>query len=121
MSNNTFDDFVGTAKKCMDYAARKTSEAIDYSKKRIEKAQINNEIRSKYEALGRITYRMSEDKALDESKKIKTLIYEISKLKEDLADIDEILKTKSDSVFCQQCGSANDKSADYCSKCGKQL
>lgn len=115
----TFDDTMSTARKCFDAAAAKTGEAVQLSKRYIEKAQVNNRLNSLYERLGKAQY-LTETGIKDEREIIEELIEQIGDTREELSKANERYKEMK-SMRCSYCNKKNMPKSLYCSGCGEKL
>lgn len=114
-----FDNLMNDAKVVFDKVAVKTNEAVEYSKTQVERVQLKNKIREKYQYLGKLCYDMHES-GQDETGAMKTIIDEIKKLKSELTAANQTVNAKQASV-CAFCGEKNDGGNVYCKKCGEKL
>ena len=55
-----FDELLSTTKNVASTAGKKTDEAVKISKLKVKKAQINSDIKAKYEKLGAMIYQMAK-------------------------------------------------------------
>ena len=114
-----FDNIKAGAKDILDKAAAKANEAIDYSKTQIDRGQLRAKIKEDYCKLGKICYDM-HDAGDDRTGEMKQIISEISDLKAKLEEADAAVNAKK-TKECKFCGTANDATSDYCTKCGEKL
>lgn len=117
--NYKFDNFISDAKVVFDKVAEKTNEAVEYSKTQIERIQLKNKIREKYQELGKLCYDMHES-GQDETGNMKNIIDEIKELKKELVSANESVNAKQAKV-CAFCSEKNDGGNLYCKKCGEKL
>ena len=116
----TIYDILNKAKSVAEAAGKKTSDFIELSKLRLEASDIEKDIASMLEGLGRLIYdaRKSGDDisfVVDESfSKLDDRFEELKKLR---IKIDEY----GSRVRCSHCGAANADDAVYCKKCGKSI
>jgi ribosomal protein S27AE len=114
------DEVINKAKKVADVAGKKTDDAVQYSKLKIKEAQLNGDIRNKFEKLGSLIYQMakSDDKNNDE---FDALIAEIDECYEKLSDIDGKIDELKNEVTCPKCGKKTKRENEFCPKCGEKL
>ena len=117
--NYKFDDLMNDAKIIFDSVADKTNEAVKYSKTQVERIQLKNSLRERYQTLGRLYYAMSESGS-DETSNMCVIIEQIKKLKSSINLAEECVNAKKSKV-CGFCESKNDAGDLYCKKCGEKL
>lgn len=115
-----FEDAVLGAKEIGATVGKKTEVVIDVARLKVSAAEINKEIRKRYEALGRIVY---ESEKADND--IKGIIVECSKsidaLYSRLDDVKERAARLQEKRYCKGCGAMVDNKALFCSRCGEKL
>lgn len=117
---DTFDEFLDKARGLVDLAGKKTGEAVEFAKLKLNHAQLNGEIQKTYEKLGAFVYKFK--KSGDENDElIATCVNEIDGLIAQLDAIDVKINEIRSAVKCRQCGAVNDDEAVYCAKCGAKL
>ena len=117
---DTFDDFIGKAKNLVDLAGRKTSEAVEIAKLKMNRMQVNSEIQKTYEKLGAFVYKFR--KTGDENNElIDICVNEIDGLLEKLNEIADKINEIKAAVRCPECSAVNDDEAIYCAKCGAKM
>lgn len=115
-----FEDVVVRAKAVAESAGKKASEVMEVQKLKVTAAQIESEIKSKYEVLGKLTYHSEkEGKCCKEA--CKTLAEDIEQLQAQLAVIKEKIYRLKNIVCCPNCRAINAKDAIYCNKCGTRM
>lgn len=110
-----FDDVVVNAKSAASVVTKKAGELFDLSKLRISLASLRGELNKQYQALGEAVY--NNDPA-DEIEAIKA---EITIVKENISDIENVLANAKNTVTCPACGEKLNKNAQYCSTCGTAI
>ncbi len=115
--NKNLDGLINGSKKAFDFVGRKTGDAIGYSKTQVEKTQMKIKFREKLTELGRLCYEMHKTD-IDYTGSMKNLIIELDDLDRRMKFADEALGTP---VVCGLCGTKNDSSNTYCTKCGERL
>ncbi len=114
-----FDEIKAGAKDLFDKAAAKANEAIDYSRTQLDRGQLRSKIKEEYCKLGKICYDMHEV-GDDRTGEMKQVIGEIKQLKTKLEEADAAVNAKK-TKECKFCGTANDATSEYCTKCGEKL
>ncbi len=114
MSYN-FDDLIYDTKKTIDKVANKASEAVDYSKIQLERAQLRSLLKENYAKLGKLAYQMHTSDS-NESSKMKLIISDIEKLEDKLSKT--VVKRAK---ICKFCLTKNPAENEFCSKCGEML
>ena len=116
----TFEDVVTKAKSVAETAGKKTSDFIEVARLKVDAAEMEKDIASTLEGLGRLVY---ESRKSD--KDITTLVDDcVMKLDERYAQLRE-LRLKIDEyrnkVRCASCGAMNPEDAVFCKKCGAKI
>lgn len=114
------DDVISTTKSVAEKAGKKTDEAVKFSKLKIKKAQINGDIKVKFEKLGAMIYQMAKDDEKDDEA-FNTAIAEIDDCYSKLAEVEKQLDELNNEVSCTSCGAKTHKDNSYCPKCGTRL
>lgn len=114
------DEFISTTKTVAATAGKKTDEAVKISKLKIKKAQINSDIKNKFEKLGGTIYQMAKSDEKD-NEAFDAAIAEIDELYANLSDIEKQIDELNNQVACTGCGAKTSKDNCYCPKCGTKL
>ena len=114
------DDVINTTKSVAATAGKKTDEAVQYSKLKIKTAQLNSDIKNKFEKLGALIYQMAktDEKGNEE---FDLLIGEIDDCYMLLDDIEAKLNELKKEVVCPGCGAKTKNDNAFCPKCGAKL
>lgn len=115
-----FEDVLTRAKAVAEAAGRKTGELVETTKLKMEIAELQKEIASLYEGLGRLLYdgRKSES-SIDDM--IDSCIAHLEEQNAYLEELQDRLLENKNAVRCTACGAVNDDDARYCNKCGKEF
>ena len=116
----TFDDVFSKAKSVAESAGKKTTEMIEVARLKIQAAEIEREISSMLEGLGRLGYdsrKEDEDVAGEVDDCRQKLDERYEALAKARAKIDEY----RNQVTCRNCGAQNAEDAVYCKRCGVKL
>lgn len=114
------DEVFSTTKNVAEKAGKKTDEAVKLSKLKIKKAQINGDIKTKYEKLGAMIYQMAKADEKDNDS-FDAAIAEIDEAFDELNKIEKQIDDLNNVVACEKCGAKTDKNNNYCPKCGAKL
>ncbi len=114
------DEFISTTKTVAATAGKKTDEAVKISKLKIKKAQINSDIKNKFEKLGSTIYQMAKSDEKDNDA-FDAAIAELDELYANLSDIEKQMDELNNQVACTGCGAKTSKDNCYCPKCGTKL
>ena len=114
------DDVISTAKDVASTAGDKTDKAVKFSKLKIREAQLNGEIKCKYEKLGQMIYDMVKS-GVKEDEAFNAAIAEIDAAKAELAEIGTKIDALKNEVTCPECGAKTKNDNSFCPKCGAKL
>lgn len=113
-----FDDVLQKAKDMAETAYKKTGDAIDIGKQRVEIASLNGKISNLYEQLGR---KAIEDLKETENEDVCLIINNIKSLEDKVEELKtNILNTKG-KVVCPNCKKELDINTKFCSYCGAKV
>lgn len=115
-----FEEVLSTAKKAADKVGKGAGTVIDSGKLKVNAAEIKNEIKKSYEALGKLVYGAKVDGS-DVSTQVDDAVATISTLKERAAEIDAQLLKLAHKTTCKNCGEINPLAASFCAKCGAKI
>ncbi len=115
-----FEDAILGARDLGSAVSKKTGKLVDSAKLRVSAAEINNEIKKRYEALGKAVYR-----ARKSGTSINGIIDEcvagIDALNDRLDEVNGRIAGMQNKVCCTSCGATMDPKALYCSRCGARI
>ena len=114
------DDVINTTKSVAATAGKKTDEAVQYSKLKIKTAQLNSDIKNKFEKLGALIYQMAKTDEKN-NEEFDLLIGEIDDCYALLDDIEAKLNELKKEVVCPGCGAKTKNDNAFCPKCGTKL
>ena len=116
----TWETVLARAKSVAFAAERKTEQLVENAKIKMEIAELQREIASLYEGLGRLLYdgRQSGESIDDMVDACLAHLKEQNEYLEQLQD--RLLEGKS-AVRCAECGTVNDDDSSFCKKCGKEF
>lgn len=114
------DDVISTAKDIASTAGDKTDKAVKLSKLKIREAQLNGEIKCKYEKLGQMIYNMVKS-GVKEDEAFNAAVEEIDKAKAELVEIGAQIDLLKNEITCPECGAKTKNDNSFCPKCGAKL
>ena len=100
--------------------SKEAGRIVDISMLRFNVADIQKEISTKYEALGKMVYE-SVKSGKSASAGFDEQIAEIDALFKKLEDVNEKLNALRHKAVCPRCGFLNDEKSLFCSRCGAKL
>ena len=103
-----------------DAGLKKADEIYRISKLKLQCVQIDNQIKAKYTALGKMVFGMVKHDSAD-SEKIAESVMEIEQLYAKMRDLYAQIETAKKIVTCPICGTKNKFSNTYCSSCSHRL
>ncbi len=111
---------VNEAEKLTKVVADKTTNIVDVTKLNLSLNETERKTSKLYEKIGNFVYtKYAEGTEFDGE--LKEICAEIDSLKKDAAKLKEQVAALKNTSACPSCGQLNDKSSDYCSKCGEKL
>ncbi len=114
------DDVFNTTKNVAAAAGKKTDVAVQISKLKIKEAQVNGDIKAKFEKLGSLIYQMKKTDEKD-SEAFDALVAELDECYAKLDEISEKVDEYKNEVSCPDCGVKTKRDNNFCPKCGAKL
>ena len=108
------------AGKIAKIALDKTTNAVDITKLNIAKSEADSKINKLYAKIGEVIYEQYKDGTEFDGVIGESLI-EIDRFKEESENLKAQIAELKSTAPCPSCGQQNDKSSEYCSKCGAKL
>ncbi len=108
------------AEKFTKVVIDKTTNIVDITKLTLAKNDAEGKVTRLYEQIGEIVWDKHND-GTDFDGKIGELCVEIDKFKSELEELKKQISGLKNTSICSACGQSNDKSSEYCSKCGSRL
>ncbi len=115
-----FDSIVDDLRIVAEEMGKKTKEAIELSRLRMEKIQVKSDMRKNYENIGELVYaehRLQENNA----DVIEIFKKEIDREYEHISEISARIRKLRKRAQCPACGAQNEADAAYCSHCGAEM
>lgn len=116
----TFDDVVSKAKNVAETAGKKTSDFIEVTRLKIEAAEIEKDISSILEGLGRLIYDGRKQEQ-DVTSLVDDCIAKVDERNADLEKVRAKIDVYKNLIRCKNCGEMNSEDAVYCKKCGAKV
>ena len=122
-----FDDLKGKLFQAKDGAGKiakialdKTTNAVDITKLNFAKGEAESKVNKLYAKIGETIYeRYKNGEEFDGV--IGEDLIEIDRFKAEVEDLKAQIAALKSTAPCPECGQQNDKSSEYCSKCGAKL
>ena len=125
--SSLFDDLkdkLSTAKDSAGKIAKnfldKTTNAVDITKLNLAKGEAEGKISKLFVQIGETVYEKYKNGEISFDF-LSESFDEIDKFKSEIEEIKQQLSALKSSSVCPNCGQKNDKSDDFCSKCGTKL
>lgn len=115
-----FEEFVVKAKSAAGVVGEKAGYLVDVSKINISIAEESNELKKKYQELGKLVYD-SEKNGTSDTVKVENFVNQIDCINEKISKLKAEVASLKKKLVCCSCGNQNDCDAKYCCKCGKEL
>ncbi len=110
----------GGAERIAKEVAKRTTNAITYTKLNFSLNETQNKVKDIYTEIGKTMYEKYLDgEEYDES--FLPSFEQVDKLMDEVAVLTEKLAELKNSLKCPECGAFNPSDADYCIKCGSHL
>ena len=110
----------GGAERIAKEVAKRTSNAITYTKLTFAVNEAQNKVKDIYTEIGKNMYeKYLEGETYDET--FISSFEQIDKLMDEIAALNEKTAELKNTLRCPECGAHNPADADYCIKCGSQL
>lgn len=109
-----------SGKKIAKIAIDKTTNAVDITKLNLAKNEADGKINKLYAKIGELIYNQYKDGSEFDGDIGEALI-EIDKFQAESDELKEQIAALKSTFACPTCGQQNDKSNEYCSKCGAKL
>ncbi|HIZ19756.1 MAG TPA: zinc ribbon domain-containing protein [Firmicutes bacterium] len=117
---STFDDVFSKAKSVAETAGKKTGEMIEVARLKIQAGDMEREISSMLEGLGRLVYESRREGA-DAAGKMDDCCQKLDEKYEELAKARAKIDEYRNQITCKNCGAQNADDAVYCKRCGVKL
>ena len=115
-----FEEVLSRAKVLAEAAGRKTGEVVENTKVKMEISQIQREVASLYEGLGRLVYDGKKSgESVDDM--VDACVAHLDEQNAYLEELRDRLLESKNAVRCAACGAVNDDSARFCNHCGQAL
>lgn len=115
-----FENAILRARDAADKAGKKTGEMVEFSKLKISAAENQKKIDGEYAELGKMVYKAAKDHT-DCTEYVNEKAVAIDALFEKQKELEDKINAMRKIKKCEQCGSENTESAEYCCKCGAKL
>lgn len=116
----TFEDVLSRAKAVAETAGKKTNEFVGATKVKMEIADLQREMASVYEGLGRLVYDARKTgESADEM--IDACIARLDEQQERLQELEDRVLERKKAVRCAACGTVNEATAKFCNNCGEKM
>lgn len=112
-----FEEVISKTRSMAEVVGKKSAEAIEISKRKIELVDCKNKLNKAYAALGKLEYESIYGKVPEEeavAKAVEGIDETANRVKKLEKDLQELLDTK----ICPACGSEVKNNSVYCSQCG---
>ena len=109
-----------SGKKFAKIAIDKTTNAVDITKLNLAKNEADSKANKLFAKIGEVIYEKYKDGG-EFSSEIEEILIEIDKFKAEADELKEQIAALKSTSACPSCGQQNDKSSEYCSKCGAKL
>ncbi len=117
---NNFDGAVSKAKEVFGAACKKTEDALNVQKLKIEAAALESKRNKDFAVLGEIYYSQIKDNS-DLKGQTKAVVDAINEKSEKLENLYMEISDNSGKRKCPSCGSAIENDSIYCNKCGEKV
>lgn len=114
------EDAIVKAKDVADVAGKKTGEALELTRLRINATELGNKIEKIYLDLGKKVYAAAKAEE-DCTDFVNLKIEEIDKIKAEIERVEVKISELKNEKKCPECGAFNTRDSIYCKKCSAKL
>ena len=111
---------VNEAEKLTKVVTAKTTNIVDTTKLNFALSDTESKINKLYAKIGEMVY-TKHTQGTEFDGEIGSICAEIDAFKEEASNIKEQIASLKNTTACPKCGQFNDRSNDYCSKCGEKM
>lgn len=115
-----FDDVLEKARMVADIAGKKTGEAVEISRYKVEALRLSNQVKNLHEQLGSTIYSMTKHD-YDNPELVESLVDEIDETLLTLEAVNEKIAELKNIARCDICGAKNGEENYYCCRCGSKI
>lgn len=115
-----FDDAFSRARSMAETLGKKSAEALELSRLKLDEAEAKSRLNRAYAELGRVYYAVLSGKRENAGRKSAALA-EIERQTNLMASLEKEIRAVQTLKKCAACGAMNQKKADFCAKCGSKL
>lgn len=115
-----FEDVLNKAKDVAETVGNKTTEFVEATKLRMQAAEIEKDIASTLEGLGRLVYD-GRKAGEDVGALVDDCVAKLDDMNASLKELQDKIDAYANIVRCQTCGIINTDDSLYCKKCGAKL
>ena len=112
------EKIISEIKNAADKVAKKSNEIYEFSKVKLNIANIKSEIINNYKLLGKTVYEVQKNELSDDADRIEEIIKNIDELNEKLTELLSVLSTYKNEKICPKCNKNTDKDTLFCPACG---
>ncbi|MEG1448530.1 MAG: hypothetical protein RSC41_04280 [Oscillospiraceae bacterium] len=117
---SVLDDFLNKAKDVASVAGKKTEEAIEVSKLKMQRSSLKGDCEKLKTKLGSIVYQSNKSQ-IDYTDQIDECIKEIDTVLSQIDRLDSEINDCLDMKKCPNCQVSCEKNSVYCKSCGQRL
>lgn len=115
-----FEEVLYKAKTVAETAGKKTADFVELARLKMNAAEIEKDIASTYEGLGRLIYDGRKDEQ-DVSPMIEECIAKVDELQVKLREVRRKICEYQKAVRCENCDTVNTDDSAYCKRCGARI
>ncbi len=117
---NYLDEMISKTKSMAEVMGKKSAEAIEISKRKIELIDCKNKLEKAYAVLGQLEYVRLNGKEPEEEA-LQAAVAEIERQADAVHHLEKVLQQLQDAKVCPACGSEVKQDSSYCSQCGASI
>lgn len=115
------DNVFEKAKDVFETAYRKTENAVNAGKQKLDIAALENKLNKSYEILGKVCYDEISHGGSFDADASKPILDDIEEKRKQIEELKkEVAKTRNKKV-CPSCNKPIEKNASYCNSCGAKV
>lgn len=115
------DNVFAKAKDVFEAAYKKTGDAVNVGKQKLDIASLENKLNKSYEILGKVCFDEVMHGGSFDADAAKPILDDIEEKRNQLEEIKKEVAKARNKKLCPKCNGPIDKNAAYCNSCGAKI